>query len=493
MSTETDSPSPAETAGTGAAPPPKVVHLTAAERAAHGKAARVETPRVSHRELDVPLGRDAVALLEQQAVTRVPELVPIRYGRMLVSPFTFYRGAAMVMAHDLAPTPRAGLKAQLCGDAHLANFGGFASPERDLVFDINDFDETHQGPFEWDVKRLATSFEICGRDREFDDADRRGAVLEVVRAYRESMAQFAAMKNMELWYARLNATMIEEQLRQQSDKTQAKTFARAVDKARTKDSMRAFSRLTEQIAGEPARIISDPPLIVPIRDMIASAENTTGIDYEHAEEYVHQLFRIYRRSLQRDRRRLLEGFEYHDLARKVVGVGSVGTRAWMLLMMGRDEGDPLFLQIKEAQPSVLESVLTKSPFSNNGQRVVEGQRLMQVSSDIFLGWLRADRTFDGIDRDFYVRQLWDWKSSVKLEAILPRGLLAYARACGWVLARAHARSGDRLAIAAYLGKSDAFDQAIADFAVAYADVNERDYLALREAVASGRVAATTGL
>jgi uncharacterized protein (DUF2252 family) len=397
------------------------------------------------------------------------------------------------MAHDLAPTPRTNLKVQLCGDMHLANFGGFASPERALVFDINDFDETHPGPFEWDVKRLATSFEICARDRNFTDAERILAVTDSVRAYREAMAQFAAMTNLEVWYSRLEAGDIAERIRQSFDKAQQKNFAKVVEKARTKDSMKAFEKLTEEIHGEPPRIISDPPLIVPIREMVDSAENTAGIDADRAEEYIQMLFRIYRRSLQRDRRKLLEGFEYRDLARKVVGVGSVGMRAWMMLRTGRDSSDPLFLQFKEAGESVLEPYLSKSEFSNSGQRVVEGQRLMQASSDIFLGWLRAEQTFDGVPRDFYVRQLWDWKTSANLEAILPRGLVAYAQACGWTLARAHARSGDRVAISAYLGKSDAFDRAIAEYAVDYADQNEKDYDALVEAVRSGRVTAREGL
>jgi uncharacterized protein (DUF2252 family) len=483
-----------EAAAERAAPaPPKVVHLTSAERAAHGKAVRAETPRSSQAALDAAADRDPIGLLEQQAASRVPGLLPIRYGRMLVSPFTFYRGAAAVMAQDLVATPRTGLKVQLCGDAHLANFGGFASPERDLVFDINDFDETHPGPFEWDVKRLAASFEICGRDREFADAERRDAVLTVVRAYREATAQFAQMGNLEVWYSRLNAAAIEGRLRQSFDAAQAKTFARATAKARTRDSLRALGRLTEKVEGEPPRIVSDPPLIVPLRELVASSENATGIDADDTEEYLQLLFRNYRRSLQRDRRKLLERYEYRDLARKVVGVGSVGSRCWLMLLRGRDDDDPLFLQFKEAQASVLEAVLGKSTFDNHGQRVVEGQRLMQASSDIFLGWLHADRTFDGVARDFYARQLWDWKVGVRLEAILPRGLSAYAGACGWTLARAHARSGDCIAIASYLGKSDVFDRAIAEFAEAYADLNERDHRALVEAAGTGRITAREGL
>ncbi len=404
------------------------------DRVARGKAARVAAPRTSHAVLDLPPGRDPVGLLEQQAVTRVPELVPIRYGRMLVSPFTFYRGAAVVMANDLAPNARTGLTAQLCGDCHLANFGGFASPERDLVFDINDFDETLPGPFEWDVKRLATSFEICARDREFSDADRLTAVLTVVRAYREAMAEFASMGNLDVWYSRLDAAAMEQSLRQDSGKGDVKKFVRVTEKARTKDSMKAFSELTEQIEGGPPRIASDPPLIVPIRDL-------PDVDPQRVEESLRESMRTYRRSLPGDRRALLEGFRYVDLARKVVGVGSVGTRCWIVLLEGRDDRDPLFLQVKEAQESVLEPVLSKSSFTNNGQRVVEGQRLMQATGDIFLGWGRSEQTADGVGDDFYIRQLWDWKSSFKVDEMLPKGLAAYARACGWTLARAHARSG----------------------------------------------------
>jgi uncharacterized protein (DUF2252 family) len=472
--------------------PPAFSPPTLEERSARGRAARAETPRTSHAALEVAADRDPVGLLEKQASGRLPELVPIRYGRMLVSPFTFYRGAAVVMAHDLVSTPRAGLEVQLCGDAHLANFGGFASPERDLVFDINDFDETQQGPFEWDVKRLATSFEIAARDREFDHADRRTSVLAVVRAYRKAMSEFAAMGNLGVWYSRLNAAAIEERLEVAHDKAASKEFARGVAKARTKDNLKALARLTEVVDGQ-HRIISDPPLIVPIRDLIENSDRAiTAEDVQQLEQSLQAGFRTYRRSLQPDRRRLLEGFRYGDLAHKVVGVGSVGLRCWIVLLLGRDDQDPLFMQIKEAQESVLEQVLTKSDYSNHGQRVVEGQRLMQASSDILVGWIRLTGV-DDVERDFYVRQLWDWKTSLKLEAILPDGLVAYAGACGWTLARAHARSGDRVAIAAYLGKGDGFDRAIADFASAYADLNERDHAALAEAARSGQITVQEGV
>jgi uncharacterized protein (DUF2252 family) len=457
------------------------------ERAASGRAARKQAPRSSHAELQVAADRDPIALLEEQARTRVPELVPVRYGRMLVSPFAFFRGAAAVMANDLAPAPRAGLSAQLSGDAHLANFGGFASPERDLVFDLNDFDETLPGPFEWDVKRLAASFEVATRQRNFGTAERTETVLGVVRTYREAMRQFAAMGDLDVWYSQLDARSIAAELRAGHDRKLEKAFQGAAAKAQTRDRMRALVKLTEKVDGEP-RLVSDPPLIMTLRELVG--------DWDHPVELESELraaFRRYRRTLPHNLRALLDGFRSVDLARKVVGVGSVGTRCWVLLLLGRDERDPLFLQIKEAEASVLEPLLGRSRFANHGRRVVEGQRLMQAASDIFLGWVRTEGTFDGELRDFYVRQLWDWKSSVDIETILPHGLAAYAEACGWTLARAHARSGDRIAIAAYLGKSDRFDRAIAAFAAAYADLNERDHQALVEAVRSGRVTATEGV
>jgi uncharacterized protein (DUF2252 family) len=466
--------------------PGVVPHFTVGERAARGKAARAECPRTTHAALDLPGDRDPVQTLIDQAPSRVPELVPIRYGRMLVSPFTFYRGAAAIMAHDLSPTPRAGLQVQLCGDAHLANVGGYASPERQLVFDLNDFDETHPGPFEWDVKRLATSFEICARDRNFTKAEREAAVLGVVRHYREWMRRLAERPNLDVWYARLDVDQIEVQLRERRADKQADVVAQAAAKARTKDSMKAFSKLTHMVDGEP-RILSDPPLIVPVDELV---------DQDRAEEVRTELggiFRNYRRTLQQDRRHLLEEFRWVDLARKVVGVGSVGTRCWILLLLGRDETDPLFLQVKEAQSSVLEPVLGKSEYANHGQRVVVGQRLMQSVSDIFLGWVHIDAGIDGQPRDFYFRQLWDWKTSVNLDTIIPQGLALYAEVCGFILARAHARSGDRIAIAEYLGKGDVFDRALLEFASAYADQNEKDYAALVQAGKDGRITVESGL
>jgi uncharacterized protein (DUF2252 family) len=464
-----------------------LAHLSPEERVARGRAARNEAPRASHGSWEPAAGRpDPIALLEEQAKTRVPELVPIRYGRMLVSPFTFYRGAALIMAADLAATPRSGLNAQLCGDAHLSNFGVFASPERQLMFDINDFDETLPGPWEWDVKRMAASFEIAGRDRGFAPADRRAIVARGVQEYRERMRQAAEMRILDVWYTHIEIGRAIEQLRSQIDRKQARTTEKNIAKARTRDSMQAFSKLTREVDGE-RRIVGDPPLIVPVEDLMAP-----GTAREETEEFLRGLLRAYRRTLETDRKHLLEEFRYAHMARKVVGVGSVGTRAWIVLMLGRDGQDPLFLQAKEAEASVLERFVGKSAFRNHGQRVVAGQRLMQAASDIFLGWQQVTG-LDGKVRDFYIRQLRDWKGSADVDNMRVPALTAYARLCGATLARAHARSGDRIAIAAYLGKTDAFDRAIADFSSAYADQNERDYQAVVEAVNSGRLTAQTGL
>jgi uncharacterized protein (DUF2252 family) len=466
--------------------PKKVEHLTPQERAALGKAARVEAPRSRHGEWEASTERpDPVGLLEEQAASRVPELVPIRYGRMAASPFAFFRGAAYVMASDLAGTPRSEIRVQLCGDAHLSNFGGFASPERDLVFDVNDFDETLPGPWEWDVKRLAASIAIAGRERGFTARQRRDVVGATVREYRVGMRSFAGLHNLAIWYSRLDATTILARFEREAGPQQIKAFRKTTAKATTKDNARAFSRLATTVGGEP-RIVSDPPLLVRIEDLVSP---------EQAAEFqgrMHELLRTYRASLQGDRRRLLERYRYVDLARKVVGVGSVGTRAWVVLMLGRDDEDPLFLQCKEAQPSVLEPFLGKSEFSHHGRRVVEGQRMMQASSDIMLGWLRATG-IDGETRDFYVRQLWDWKSSADVGVMAPAGMAIYGRMCGWTLARAHARSGDCITISSYLGSGDAFDRAIERFAETYADQNELDHRALQEAVASGRVTAESGM
>jgi uncharacterized protein (DUF2252 family) len=390
------------------------------------------------------------------------------------------------MASDLAPSPRSGLNVQLCGDAHLSNFGVFASPERQMMFDINDFDETNPGPWEWDVKRLAASFEIAGRDRGYAPADRRAIVMSGVREYRERIRQAATMSNLDVWYAHIEITKLFDEVRSQIGKQQAKTAEANIAKARTKDSMQAFSKLTAEVDGE-RRITGDPPLIVPIDQLMPP-----GTEREATVNSLRSLLRAYRRTLETDRRHLLEDFRVVDMARKVVGVGSVGTRAWILLMLGRDDQDPLFLQAKEAEASVLERFVGKSAYPNHGQRVVAGQRLMQAASDIFLGWQRVTG-IDGVVRDFYIRQLRDWKGSAVIETMQVSGMNAYARLCGAALARAHARSGDRIALASYLGKGDTFDKAIADFSVSYADQNERDYLAITQAVKSGRLTAETGL
>jgi len=466
---------------------PPVPHLSAAERVARGKAARAEVPRSSHATFEPsPERADPVELLERQARTRVPELVPIRYGRMLVSPFTFYRGAAMIMAHDLAATPRSGLTVQCCGDAHLSNFGVFASPERRLVFDVNDFDETLPGPWEWDVKRLAVSMLIAARDNGYRTKDHERIVLDTVGRYRTAMAEFAGMKNLEVWYSHLDIESVIEELAPRFKQKIVKRSETALAKARTKDSMAAFSKLTESVNGH-VRIVDQSPLIVPIEQL------APGQERDEMFEALHQLLRGYRQTLEFDRRVLLEQFELADFARKVVGVGSVGTRAWIALLLGRDGQDPLFLQMKEAEASVLEEFLGPSKFKNHGERVVVGQRLMQATSDIFLGWLHVDSGLDNQTRDFYGRQLKDWKGSAEIEQMVPDGMAIYGGLCGWTLARAHARSGDGIAIAAYLGGGDSFDRAILEFSNAYAEQNERDYQQLAAAVKSGRITAQTGL
>jgi uncharacterized protein (DUF2252 family) len=487
-------PAPAKLQHDVQARPRIMPHLSVAERVARGKAARAETPRSSHgRWQPSELRADPVALLEAQGTTRVPELLPIRYGRMASSPFSFYRGAAAIMAADLAATPRSGLIVQACGDAHLANFGVFYSPERRLVFDINDFDETLPGPWEWDLKRLAASLEIAGRNGGFEPSVRREVVMTAVRDYRDALAQFAEQRTMEVWYAHLDVEELLGRMRPSKEPKGKKAgdvrvLARTqqvVDKARSKHSLRAFDKLTRTVDGEP-RIKADPPLLVPLSDLLSEEQ---AADIQAA---LLRIFRSYRSTLPEDRRHLLEQFRIVDVARKVVGVGSVGTRAWIALCLGRDGGDPLFLQFKEAQASVLEDHLGRSRHANHGRRVVEGQRLMQTTGDIMLGWTRI-RGFDGQDRDFYVRQLWDGKGSADVDDPAPRGAVVYARMCGWTLARAHARSGDRIAITAYLGAGDAFPKAICDFATVYADQNERDHEKLVKAIESGRIAAERGL
>ena len=484
-------------AATPSAMPPSSDHLSTGERVALGKAARVAAPREEQEVWeDSPKRPDPVALLKSQAESRVQELVPIRYGRMLVSPFTFYRGAALIMASDLSTTPRSGLNVQACGDAHLSNFGVFASAERNLVFDVNDFDETLPGPWEWDVKRLAASLAIAGRDRGFSDQERADVVLDAVAGYRTEMAKLATMRDLDVWYARMDIEKVLIDLgdelgltgKKHADKSLSKAKAQAdktLAKARTRDSMQALDKLTEVVDGE-TRFVSNPPLLVPIEELVSDEQGAV------LTETMHELLRSYRHTLQSDRRHLLNQFRFVSIARKVVGVGSVGTRAWVLLMVGSDGRDPLLLQAKEAQTSVLAEFVGGSRYTNQGERVVAGQHLMQASSDIFLGWDQVEG-IDGVQRDFYIRQLRDWKGSVDTDQMTPQSMAVYGRLCGWTLARAHARSGDRIAIAAYLGSGKAFDNAIVSFSETYADQNQRDYEALQKAAADGRIVVESGL
>ena len=461
-------------------------HPTVEERVATGKAARKLVPRKAHAQWsEAQRTHDPVALLQQQAETRVPDLVPIRHGRMSVSPFANYRGAALMMAADLATMPDSGLTVQLCGDAHLSNFGGFASPERKLVFDLNDFDETLPGPFEWDVKRLVASIEVAARSNGFDSATRADMVLAAGRAYREAMAQFAAMRDLEVWYSSIDVEAVLGTMQAQADAAQRKRTRKGLAKAHGKDQLRAAAKLTTMVDGH-LRFLDDPPLLVSAGKLFGTE---LGKDLEAA---VRGSLDSYHESLNADRQHLLDRYQFMDLARKVVGVGSVGTRAWVALFIGRDEDDPLVLQVKEAQPSVLEQFLPASVYPTHGQRVVEGQRLMQAASDILLGWQQTDG-IDGVRRDYFMRQLWDWKASVEIELLEPPMLARYGELCAWTLARAHARSGDRVAIAAYLGNGTVFDQAIAEFATAYADQNERDHATLLAAIADGRLEAETGI
>ena len=483
-----------------------IKHPSVAERRTLGNELRKQTSPSAHTGWRPAADRpDPVALLEDQNATREPDLVPVRHGRMMVSPFTFYRGAAKIMAADLKDTPTAGLTTQLCGDAHLSNFGVFASPERNLVFDLNDFDETLPGPFEYDLKRMSASFMIAARNNGFGREAARGATLASVNAYRTAMAEFAEMSVMDVWYAHLSEKTlmdaVERAVReQQLDSTKrngkkpskkakkaekmAKTARKAAQKAHSRDSLQALSKLGELVDGR-YRIVSQPPIVVPSREL----EAAYGVSAEEAQNMIHEQFRAYRATLQPDRRQLLERFEFIDMARKVVGVGSVGTRAFIVLLQGRDQEDPLFLQVKEATASVLEDHLPKSRYKHPGERVVQGQRMMQAASDIYLGWTKGAQA----DRYLYWRQLRDMKGSAVVEVMTPPGLAFYARQCGWTLARAHARSGDPVAIAAYLGDGDGFDRSVTDFSERYADQNEADYLAFTEAIQSGRLPAIEGV
>jgi uncharacterized protein (DUF2252 family) len=494
----------------------EIAHPSVEDRRAMGTDSRDRAPLSSHSGWRPAEDRpDPVALLDEQNKTREPDLVPVRHGRMMVSPFTFYRGAARIMAADLKDTPVAGLDAQLCGDAHLSNFGVFASPERRLMFDLNDFDETLPGPFEYDVKRMAASFTIGARNNGFSPADVRAVTAASVQAYREAMADFAGMATMEVWYAHLDedrlmglirGAVAETKKEAKGGKSAKKGGKReeklarlaqrraekGAEKAHTRDSLQALSKLGEMVEGR-YRIVSQPPIVVPARDFATTyrrdLEGRYRMSAEEVMPAISDQFRAYRATLQPDRRHLLEHFEIVDLARKVVGVGSVGTRGFIVLLQGRDEKDPLFLQIKEATASVLEGYLPRSRYRNHGERVVQGQRLMQAASDIYLGWTK------GVDvkRHYYWRQLRDMKGSALVELMTPLGMGFYAGICGWTLARAHARSGDPVAIAAYLGAGDAFDKSVTDFCLRYADQNERDYQDFVTAVRSGRLEAIEGV
>lgn len=466
--------------GTGARR--RAPYLSPRERAEQGKAARGSAPRKSHAGFEPDGDRpDPVAVVEAQSRTRVPDLVPIRYGRMTQSPFRFYRGAAAIMAGDLAGTPDSGLTAQLCGDAHLLNFRLLGSPERRLVFDINDFDETLPGPWEWDVKRLAASLVIAGRENGYSAKERSVIVRAAVRSYRERMRMFASMGTLDVWYTRADMADLQPTADRRLGAKGRERLSATMAKARTRDSLQAFEKLTRVREGE-RRFAPDPPLVVPVDDLLRGGRRDTFVGE------LHELVERYARSLSTERRHLLRQYRVVDIARKVVGVGSVGTRCWILLLLGKDDTDPLILQAKEADRSVLAPYAGRSEYRNQGQRVVAGQRLMQAVGDVFLGWDRV-RGLDGRQRDFYVRQLHDWKGILVPQVMVPNGMRVFGELCGATLARAHARSGDRIAIAAYLGGGPAFDNALADFAESYADRNERDHAALVAAVKSGRVRA----
>ncbi len=475
----------------------RIEHPTVEERIAQGKEARTSVPPSSHGAWEEHGDRaDPIALLEEQNTTREPDLVPVRHGRMMVSPFTFYRGAAKIMAADLANTPTTDLTVQLCGDAHLSNFGLYASPERDLVFDLNDFDETLPGPFEYDVKRLAASVAVAGRNNAFRPAEIDDATRACVASYREAMVHFAGLPTMQVWYDRFSERDFTSFIRTAALRHMGRTgkkvettaglkrAKKTTEKARTRDSLQALSKLAEHVDGA-YRIVNQPPIIMPLTDVAAAV----GVSADQIEHLVREQFRAYRATLQDDRRQLLERFRVVDVARKVVGVGSVGTRNFIVLLQGRDEQDPLFLQVKEASASVLEDHLPKSVYHQPGERVVHGQRLMQAASDIFLGWTKGAED----NRYHYWRQLRDMKGSAEIETMSPGDLALYAGLCGHTLARAHARSGDPIALAAYLGKKDRFDQALVEFSTRYADQNERDFQAFTEAIRSGRLPVLEGV
>ncbi len=461
--------------------------LTPAERATAGKAARTVVSREEHAALDLPADRpDPVDQLESQAKSRVPELVPVRYGRMLASPFSYFRGAALPMATDLGYTPVTGFIVQACGDAHLSNFGVFGTPERRMAFDINDFDETLPGPWEWDVKRLAASIEVAARENAYSRKQRRNILLAAVGQYRQAMRSFAGMSNLDVWYSHADLERLRIEFKSSLTARMRKAVDQGLTKARTKDSMQALAKLTTMVDGQP-KIMADPPLIVPVADLLAQP------GMADMEGQIPELLKAYRVTLREDSAVLLGRYELADVAMKVVGVGSVGTRCWIALMLGGGDTDPLFLQVKEAEKSVLSGFAGPGGYANQGERVVVGQRFTQAASDIFLGWMRIRHGADGRSHDYYVRQLRDWKFSIEIGTMVPAGMRRYGALCGWTLARAHAKTGDRVAIASYLGSSTAFDHAIADFAAAYADLTERDYAALVTASETGRIKAERDL
>ncbi len=463
-----------------------LVHLTPEERIARGRAARAKVPRRSQGVFSRQVGRpDPVAQLEKQGRTRVPELVAIRYGRMLESPFTFFRGAALVMAADLASMPSVGIPAQICGDAHLSNFGAFASPERRMIFDVNDFDETLPGPWEWDLKRLVASLAVAGRNNTLSLGDRRSIVMSAAAEYRTAMARFAGMPTVDVWYFHVDVDDLLLQVRPEMPPRVYKQLTQDLTRARTRDSAQVFSKLTRLVDGN-QRIVSEPPVTVPVFELYPKLEA------ERIQRSLLDVVSGYRSTLPNDRQHLLDGYRFIELARKVVGVGSVGSGSWILLFIGRDVSDPLILQAKEAEESVLEAFVGSSEYRNHGERVVSGQRLMQAGSDIFLGWQRVQGP-DGKEHDYYVRQFRDWKWTPDLSRLPVSAMKLWGRLCAGTLAHGHARSGDCIAVAAYLGQSDAFDHAMASFAEAYADQSESDYELFREAVKSGRIAAVTGV
>jgi uncharacterized protein (DUF2252 family) len=468
---------------------PAPTSLTAAERAARGKALRAKVPRESHAAFAAAADRpDPVALLQAQDASRLPELLPIRYGRMLASPFAFFRGAALLMAGDLATTPATGFIVQACGDAHLSNFGIFASPEQRLVFDINDFDETLPGLWEWDVKRLAASAEVAARDNGVGRTQRRKITVAAAARYRKAMRRLAGLGELDAWQSPAEIDRLRQRYLTALGRSEHRLADADLAGARDRAGMQALSRLTTSVHGRP-RFAARPPVLVPVADLPGEQESA-GL-----ESHLNAIVANYCGTLERDRRFLIDRYRVADMARKVVGVGSVGLRCWIVAMTGRDHQDRLFLQVKEALPSALSGFLGPTPYPSQGERVVAGQELTQAAPDAFLGWHRRSR---GPTRpypvcDYYVRQLRDWKFSVTPEEMDPVSMRAYAQLCGQTLARAHARTGDRIAIAAYLGKSAAFEEAVADFAAAYGDQNERDHACLAAAVSSGAVAAEPGV